>query len=98
MKGYVLADVEVTDPAVFEEYRPLAAASIARFGGRYVIRGGAAERLEGDRPVNRLVLLEFPSPERAREWYHSAEYQAAKAIRERSARTHAFLIDGHDPG
>ena len=98
MNGYVLAEVEVTDPALFEQYRPLAAASIAAFGGRYVIRGGAAERLEGDRPVRRFVLLEFASPGRAREWYHSPEYQHAKSIRERAARTHVFLIDGHEPG
>jgi len=98
MKGYVLAEVEVTDPAMFERYRPLAAASIAAFGGRYLIRGGAAERLEGDRPTRRVVLLEFASPERAREWYHSPQYQEAKAIRERAARTDLFLIDGHDPG
>jgi len=98
MKGYVLAEVEVTDPVVFEQYRPLAAASIAAFGGRYVIRGGAAERLEGDRPVRRFVLLEFASPERAREWYQSPGYQHAKSIRERAARTHVFLIDGTEPG
>ena len=98
MKGYVLAEVDVTDPALFEQYRPLAAASIAAFGGRYLVRGGAAERVEGDRPPRRFVLLEFDSPERAREWYHSDQYQAAKAVRERAARTHVFLLNGHDPG
>ena len=98
MKGYVLAEVDVTDPALFEQYRPLAAASIAAFGGRYLVRGGATERVEGDRPPRRFVLLEFDSPERAREWYHSDQYQAAKAVRERAARTHVFLLNGHDPG
>jgi uncharacterized protein (DUF1330 family) len=97
MKGYVLAEVDVTDPAVFAQYRPLAEASIAAFGGRYLIRGGAAERLEGDHPDRRFVLLEFASPERAREWYQSPQYREAKAIRERAARTEVFLIDGHDP-
>ncbi len=95
MKGYVLAEVEVTDPALFETYRPLAAAAIAAHGGRYLIRGGAAERVEGTHPDRRIVLLEFDSPERARAWYHSAEYQHAKSIRERAARTDVFLIDGH---
>ncbi len=98
MKGYVLAELDVTDPAGFAQYRPLASASIAAFGGRYLIRGGAAEQLEGDRPGRRFVLLEFPSPERARDWYHSPQYQEAKAIRDRAARTELFLIDGHDPG
>ncbi|MGH7043286.1 MAG: DUF1330 domain-containing protein [Acetobacteraceae bacterium] len=97
MKGYVLAEVEVTDPTLFEQYRPLASASITAFGGRYLIRGGAAELAEGDRLLHRFVVLEFASPERAREWYHSPQYQAAKAIRERAARTDLFLIDGHDP-
>ena len=98
MKGYVLAEVEVTDPARFEQYRPLAAASIAAFGGRYLVRGGAAERVEGERPPHRLVLLEFDSPERAREWYYSDQYQAAKALRVQAARSHVFLLNGHDPG
>ncbi|HVB66523.1 MAG TPA: DUF1330 domain-containing protein [Acetobacteraceae bacterium] len=94
MKGYVLAEVEVTDPALFEEYRPLAAASIAAFGGRYLIRGGAVEQLEGAGQGARTVLLEFDSPARAREWYHSPQYQAAKAIRERAAKTRVRLVEG----
>ena len=68
-KGYILAEVTVTDPALFETYRPLAAASIAAFGGKYLVRGGAAEMLEGERTPGRMVLLEFSSPERAMEWY-----------------------------
>ena len=66
-KGYILAEVQVTDPALFETYRPLAAASIAAFGGKYLVRGGATETLEGERKTARMVLLEFPSPERAME-------------------------------
>ncbi len=95
MKGYVLAEVDVTDPALFETYRPLAAAAIAAHGGRYLIRGGAATQVEGDHKDRRFVLLEFDSPARAHAWYHSPEYQHAKSIRERAARTELFLIDGH---
>ncbi len=98
MKGYVLAEVEVTDPTQYEAYRPLAAAAIAKYGGRYLVRGGAVESVEGDVPPQRLVLLEFDSPARAREWYHSPEYQAAKALRERAARSRVLLLNGHDPG
>ena len=98
MKGYVLAEVEVTDPAAYERYRPLAAAAIAALGGRYLVRGGAAERVEGERPPHRFVVLEFDSPERAREWYFSDQYQADKALREQAARSHVFLLNGHDPG
>jgi uncharacterized protein (DUF1330 family) len=95
-KGYILAEVEVTDPALFETYRPLAAATIAAFGGRYLVRGGAAQTLEGGRTLSRMVLLEFPSPERAMEWYRSAEYQAALQIRLKAATTEAFLLTGQD--
>ena len=68
-KGYIYAELEVTDPALFETYRPLAAASIAEFGGRYAVRGGDPKVLEGDGPPPRSVLLEFDSPQRAMEWY-----------------------------
>jgi uncharacterized protein (DUF1330 family) len=95
-KGYILAEVEVTDPALFETYRPLAAAAIAEFGGKYLVRGGAVETLEGERTLPRVVLLEFPSPERAMEWYRSAQYQEALAIRLKAATSDAFLIAGHD--
>ena len=64
-KGYIYAELEVTDPALFETYRPLAAASIEEFGGRYAVRGGDPKVLEGDGPPPRSVLLEFDSPERA---------------------------------
>jgi uncharacterized protein (DUF1330 family) len=95
-KGYILAEVEVTDPALFETYRPLAAASIAAFGGKYLVRGGAAEMLEGERSPGRMVVLEFASPERAMEWYRSAQYQQALAIRLKAASTEVMLLTGHD--
>lgn len=94
MKGYILAEVEVTDAALFEQYRPLAAASIAQYGGRYLVRGGAVEQVEGEGPERRVVLLEFDSPARAREWYYSPEYTAARAMRERAARTRVRFVDG----
>jgi uncharacterized protein (DUF1330 family) len=95
-KGYILAEVQVTDPAMFEAYRPLAAAAIAAFGGKYLVRGGATETLEGGRTPARTVLLEFSSPERAMDWYKSAQYQEALAIRLKAATTEVFLLAGHD--
>ena len=95
-KGYILAEVEVTDPALFETYRPLAAASIAAFGGRYLVRGGATEVLEGEGKAARMVLLEFSSPERAMEWYRSPQYQEALAIRLKAANAKVRLLTGHD--
>jgi uncharacterized protein (DUF1330 family) len=94
-KGYVLAEVEVTDPALFETYRPMASASIAAFGGRYLVRGGDPQVFEGDRPLRRMVLLEFDSPECATQWYRSPQYQAALAIRAKAAKTHMLLLNGH---
>ncbi len=96
-KGYVLAEVEITDRTQFEEYRKLVAATLHPFGGRFLIRGGDPVRLEGDRPLHRFVLLEFDSPEDARDWYHSKQYQDILPLRLRSARTHAFLLNGVAP-
>jgi uncharacterized protein (DUF1330 family) len=95
-KGYILVEVEVTDPALFATYRPLAAASIAAFGGTYLVRGGESQTLEGERTPARMVLLEFPSSERAMEWYKSAQYQEALAIRLQASTAEMFLLTGHE--
>jgi uncharacterized protein (DUF1330 family) len=97
-KGYIYAELEVTDPALFETYRPLAAASIAEFGGRYAVRGGDPKVLEGSGTPPRSVLLEFDSPERAMQWYNSPQYQAALEIRLRSAKTKVMMLTGHSEG
>jgi uncharacterized protein (DUF1330 family) len=97
-KGYIYAELEVTDPALFETYRPLAAASIAAFGGRYAVRGGDPKVLEGSDPPPRSVLLEFDSPERAMEWYNSQQYQAALQVRLRSAKTKVVMLTGNSDG
>ena len=93
MPAYIVADLEVTDPATFERYRPLAAASIARFGGRYVVRGGNIDLLEGGPEPKRIVILEFADTATARRWYQSEEYQAALKIRLASATGRVFLVE-----
>jgi uncharacterized protein (DUF1330 family) len=95
-KGYIYGEVEITDLAEYEKYRPLAAASIEAFGGRYVVRRGNPQVLEGGRNIRLVVVLEFPSRERALEWYNSDQYEIAKAIRFRAANTHLVLLDGYD--
>lgn len=95
-KGYLYAEVEITDPVEYEKYRPLAAASIKAFGGRYVVRRGDPKVLEGGRDIKIAVVLEFPSRERAMEWYSSDQYQQAKAFRLRGANTHAVLLSGYE--
>jgi uncharacterized protein (DUF1330 family) len=94
MPAYVIADIEVTDPAGYEPYRPLAAASIARFGGRFLVRGGASELLEGAPAPGRIVVIEFPDIETARSWYHSEEYQSALKIRQAASRGRLILVAG----
>ena len=96
-KGYIYADIEVTDPAEYEKYRQLVPATIEAFGGRYVVRGGNPEVLEGAQANRRYVVLEFESRERALEWYQSSQYRDVKAIRVRSTRTHAVLLSGNAP-
>jgi len=91
MKAYVIANVAVSDPDRYAEYVKLTPATIEQFGGRFIARGGRAERLEGLTPVNRVVVIEFPSYEQAKAWYASDGYRAAMAIRQ-SASTASFLL------
>ena len=94
MTAYVFADIKVTDSAAYEPYRPLAAASIARFGGRFAVRGGAVELLEGEPLPERIVVIEFPDADTARRWYHSEEYQQALKIRQVASHGRLFLVEG----
>jgi uncharacterized protein (DUF1330 family) len=95
MAAYVVVQIAVEDPIAYEEYKALAPPSIAAYGGRYVVRGGRSEVLEGSWQPSRLVVLEFPTADRARAWWGSAEYAPAKAIRQRCARSEMLLIEGH---
>jgi uncharacterized protein (DUF1330 family) len=94
MAAYFIAEVQVTDPISYDEYRPLAAASIARFGGRFVVRGGKVDLLEGGPEPERIVVIEFSDADAARRWYHSDEYQKALKIRQSASRGRVFLVEG----
>lgn len=94
MPAYLISQITVRDAATYERYKQLAPPSIAVYGGRYVARGGATETLEGSWRPPRLVILEFPSIERAREWWNSPEYAAAKALRQTCADTEMLVVDG----
>jgi uncharacterized protein (DUF1330 family) len=94
MAGYVIAEIEVTDAALYEEYRKLAPATVAQYGGRFLVRGGAVETKEGAGSHGRLVVLEFPSVEQARRWYHSPEYAPALAIRLKAASAKLLIAQG----
>ncbi len=94
MKGYVIANVSVEDAAAYEGYRSQTAAIIERYGGRFLVRGGAVEVREGDPGISRLVILEFPSVEAARTFYDSPEYQAILPIRLENAASTFVIVEG----
>ena len=93
MSAYVIAEIEVDDPAGYEEYRSLAAASVTRHGGRYVARGGQTEIFEGAWS-GRIAVLEFGSLAAAQAWYHSDDYQQALPIRLRTSRGRMIAVEG----
>ncbi len=94
MAVYAVVNVRVTDPVRYEEYRGKAPATIARHGGKYLARGGAVEALEGEWDPERLVILEFESMERLREWYDSPEYAPLKQLRHEAAATEFVVVEG----
>jgi uncharacterized protein (DUF1330 family) len=94
MAAYFIVDVDVKNPQAYEAYKQAAAASIARYGGRYLVRGGRHEVLEGNWRPTRLVVLEFPTIEAAKRWYASDEYTKVKPLRHQHAVSHLVLVEG----
>ena len=94
MAAYLIANVEVTDPAAYEEYRRRVPAIIAAHGGRYLARGGASQRLEGDSGAHRLVIVEFPDMARLQAFYASPEYRPLIAMRQRASRSSLMAVEG----
>ena len=97
MPAYVVVEVDIQDPVRYERYKELTPASIAAYGGRFIVRGGAVDTLEGEWRPSRLVILEFPSAERARAWWSSPEYAEAKTLRQATARSKLILVEGVPP-
>lgn len=95
--AYVIAEISVTDPEVYEKYRAAAPPSVAAFDGAYRVRGGAVTPLEGGAPTGRVVVLEFPDVATARAWYESDAYQEVVGFRLASADTRAFIVEGAPP-
>jgi uncharacterized protein (DUF1330 family) len=94
MPAYVIAMVDVKDPVRYEDYRRLVLPTITAFGGRFVARGGKTELFEGTMPAGRIVIVEFPSMERANAWWHSPEYAEAKGIRQATSDGTLFAVEG----
>jgi uncharacterized protein (DUF1330 family) len=94
MPAYVINDMEVTDPQLFEEYKKLSPPTVAQYGGRFLVRGGHAETAEGNWSPRRLVILEFPSLQQARAWIDSPEYAPARRMRHLSSVSNIVLVEG----
>jgi uncharacterized protein (DUF1330 family) len=94
MPALIIVDIEVLDPVRYDEYKRLASAAIAAYGGRYLVRGGKSEVLDGEWKPRRLVVLEFDSMERAKAWRDSPEYAEAKKVRDECARANMIVVEG----
>ena len=97
MAAYVIANVDVRDPVRYEDYRRMVAPTLAAFGGKFIARGGAITVLEGDWRPTRLVIVEFPSAERAQAWWNSSEYAPAKALRQATSEGTLLILEGVQP-
>ena len=94
MAAYVIGEIEVTDPALYEEYRRQVMAVVTRYGGKFLVRGGKVETLEGGWAPSRFVALEFPSMEQAQKWYRSPEYAPLIELRQKASRGKLILVEG----
>ncbi|TRO38256.1 DUF1330 domain-containing protein [Pseudomonas putida] len=92
--GYYVAEFEVTDPEGIKPYSAKVESTFRPYGGRFIVRGGQITSLEGAAPKRKRVVIEFESVEKAKEWYSSPEYSELKKVRQRSAKTDVYLIEG----
>ena len=94
MSAYVIVDIEIHDAAAYDEYRKLVGATLVQYGGKFVVRGGKIDVLEGGWNPKRIVVLEFESAARARQWYDSEDYRAPKQIRMRASKGNIIVVEG----
>ncbi|PYK30528.1 MAG: DUF1330 domain-containing protein [Verrucomicrobia bacterium] len=94
MAAYIIVEIEVTDPVGYEHYKNLAGPTVEKYGGKYIVRGGKTEVLEGDWQPKRIVVLQFPNAERAKEWLNCEEYREPRKMRHATAKTNMIVVDG----
>ena len=94
MKGYIIVDIQITDPDRYSDYKKLTPGSLVPYDGKFLVRGGETETLEGGWNPGRMVVLEFPTVEKAREWWSSDGYAPAKALRQSASITRMVLVEG----
>lgn len=92
--AYVVVEIDIHDPKTYDTYKAMAPATIAAHGGRYAVRGGKVEALEGEWTDKRFVILEFPTADAARKWWNSPEYTKARKIRQSASTARMLLVDG----
>ena len=97
MAAYLIVEIETTDADLMAEYRKHTPGLVARFGGKFIVRGGETETLEGGWSPPRLVMIEFPDMAAARRFYHSEEYKPVLAMRLKAGKNRAVLVDGVPP-
>ncbi len=95
MSAYVIVEIDIIDPAGFEEYKKLASATVEKYGGKYIVRGGRTEVLEGDWKPKRIVVLQFESMQRAKDWLNCEDYREPRKMRHRTAKTRMILVEGN---
>jgi uncharacterized protein (DUF1330 family) len=94
MAAYVIGEIDVTDPATYDDYRKQVGATVQKFGGKFIVRGGSAETLEGAWAPKRIVVLEFPTMAEAQKWYRSPEYAPLIKLRQKAARGRLIVVEG----
>ena len=94
MPAYIIVEVHIHNEVEYEDYKKLTPASLLPFRGRFIVRGGETESLEGTWQPKRIIVLEFPTKEAAKDWWASNEYAPAKALRQRTATTNMILVQG----
>ncbi|HEY8835933.1 MAG TPA: DUF1330 domain-containing protein [Chthoniobacterales bacterium] len=94
MSAFVIVEIDVHDPIGYEEYKKRASATVEAHGGKYIVRGGKTEVLEGDWQPKRVVVLEFDSMDRAKEWLNCEEYREPRKMRHATARTNMIAVEG----
>jgi uncharacterized protein (DUF1330 family) len=94
MSAYIIVEIEILDSVGYEKYKQLAGATVEKYGGKYIVRGGETEVLEGDWKPKRIVVLEFESARRAKQWLNSEEYREPRKMRHRTAKTNMILVQG----
>jgi uncharacterized protein (DUF1330 family) len=94
MPAYVIVDIDIVDPVGYEEYKKLASATVEKYGGKYIVRGSQVETLEGNWNPKRIVVLQFESMQRAKDWLNCTEYREPRKMRHRTAKTKMIVVEG----